>query len=115
MSNTNHTVDVKNMRIGRAASKIAALLLAKDSVHFSKEKVAQVTVTILNINELSIPDARTSKTYARYSGYPGGLRKPTLKQITEKFGNKAILTEAVSRMLPRNTLRTKRLKNLIIK
>lgn len=110
-----HTVDVSNMRIGRAASKIAALLLAKDAVTFSKQSVADVKVVVENVNNLSIPDARLSKTYARYSGYPGGLRTPSMKNIIEKFGPKNVLAEAVSRMLPRNSLRSKRLKNLIIK
>jgi large subunit ribosomal protein L13 len=111
MTTTNtkkiHTVDVTNMRVGRAASKIAALLLAKDSVHFSKQEVANVTV--------NVTDARHSKTYAKYSGYPGGLRTPSVKNIIDKFGTEKVLFEAVSRMMPRNSLRTKRLKNLIIK
>jgi large subunit ribosomal protein L13 len=110
-----HTVDVTDMRIGRAASKIAALLLAKDQVTFTKERVADVQVIVENVDKVSIPDARHSKTYAKYSGYPGGLRTPSVKNILEKFGARKILSEAVSRMLPRNTLRSKRLKNLIIK
>lgn len=112
----NHVVDVKGMRLGRAASKIASLLLGKDRVDAEKRIVAPVTVTVENVSELDIPDAREgTKQYVKYSGYPGGLRHISMRRMIEKFGHDEVLKTAVSRMLPRNTLRTKRMKNLIIK
>jgi large subunit ribosomal protein L13 len=113
---TQLTVDVKGMRLGRAASHIASLLLGKDRVDAEKRVVAPVTVTIENVKELDIPDARSgTKQYAKYSGYPGGLRYISMRRMIEKFGHDEVLRTAVSRMLPRNTLRTTRMKNLIIK
>ncbi len=111
-----HTIDVTGMRIGRAASKIASLLLGKDSVAVEKNKVQPVTVTIENVDKMDIPDARVgTKQYVKYSGYPGGLRHVSMRRVIEKFGHAEVLKTAVSRMVPRNSLHTKRMKNLIIK
>jgi large subunit ribosomal protein L13 len=107
-------VDVKGMKIGRAASKIASMLLGKNLRTFTKHLTADVKVVVQNVDSLDIPHAKmVTKTYARYSGYPGGLRQEKMKDLVAKKGNKAVLSEAVSRMLPRNTLRTPRMKNLI--
>jgi large subunit ribosomal protein L13 len=109
-------VNVKGMRLGRAASQIAALLMAKNSRTFVKHLTADVAVVVENVNLLDIPDARlNTKTYARYSGYPGGLRQEKMTHLIDKKGMSEVLFEAVSRMLPRNKLRTPRLKNVSFK
>jgi large subunit ribosomal protein L13 len=116
IAKTEQTVDVKGMRLGRAASHIASLLLGKNRVDAEKRVVAPVTITVLNVTGLDIPDAREgTKQYVKYSGYPGGIRHISMRRMIEKFGHDEVLKTAVSRMLPRNSLRTTRLKNLIIK
>ncbi|MDQ5969127.1 MAG: large subunit ribosomal protein, partial [Patescibacteria group bacterium] len=52
--------------------------------------------------------------YSRYSGYPGGLRQPTMEQVIAKKGYSELFREAVSGMLPKNKLRAKMMKNLIV-
>jgi len=54
------------------------------------------------------------KTYSRYSGYPGGLKQPTMKMVVAKKGYSELFKEAVSGMLPKNKLRSKMMKNLKI-
>jgi len=56
---------------------------------------------------------RATKTYSRYSGYPGGLKQPTMADVIAKKGYGEIFREAVSGMLPKNKLRARMLKNLI--
>lgn len=108
-------VDVKGMKLGRAASKIASMLLGKNLRTFTKHLTADIKVVVQNADLLDIPTSKLiTKTYARYSGYPGGLRQEKMQDLVAKKGNKAVLSEAVSRMLPRNKLRTPRMKNLII-
>ena len=52
--------------------------------------------------------------YRTYSGYPGGARDESLRSLNTRKGHGAALRIAITRMLPRNTLRVARLKNLII-
>ncbi|MEK7514614.1 MAG: uL13 family ribosomal protein [Patescibacteria group bacterium] len=110
-----YTLDAKGKKLGRVASEAAKILLGKDKSDFMKNTVALVKVKVVNASGLLITEKKKcEKTYARYSGYPGGLRHESLEDIIEKKGCKAALWEAVYGMLPGNKLRTPRLKNLII-
>ena len=50
----NHTIDATGKALGRVASEAAALLNAKDSVHFVKNRVADTTVTVTNASKLKV-------------------------------------------------------------
>ncbi|MES2060139.1 MAG: 50S ribosomal protein L13 [Patescibacteria group bacterium] len=109
------TIDATNEKIGRIASKAAALLIGKDKTSFVKNAVVGNKVTITNASKLLITDKkRVNKTYAQYSGYPGGLKKPSLQMTVDKKGYTEILRHAISGMLPKNKLRTKFMLNLEI-
>jgi large subunit ribosomal protein L13 len=51
------------------------------------------------------------KMYYRFSGYPGGLKKITLRQQMEKFPERVIIS-AVKGMLPKNRHAKKLMKKL---
>ncbi|MGB4076355.1 MAG: uL13 family ribosomal protein [Minisyncoccia bacterium] len=110
-----YTVDAQGRTLGRVASEAASALLGKRSVHFVKNKVLPVTVTILNANKLLIGEKRIDgKTYTRYTGYPGGLKHFSMKDVVKKTGMKGLLTKTVDGMIPRNKLRKERMKRLKI-
>lgn len=111
-----YTVDAKGRTLGRVASEAAQALLGKKSVHYVKNKVLPVTVTIINASKLSLPEKRVAgKTYTHYTGYPGGLKFTSLTELKTKKGISAVLTKTVDGMIPRNKLRKERMKRLIIK
>lgn len=110
-----YTVDAKGRTLGRVASEAATALLGKRSVHYVKNKVIPVTVTITNASKLSLSEKRIEeKEYVRYTGYPGGLKRYTLKDVVRKTGMKGLLTKTVDGMIPRNKLRKERMRRLII-
>ena len=109
------TIDATNQPIGRIASQAAHYLLGKHEVTFTKNNVANVKVTIENASKASISEKKKGeKEYAKYSGYPGGLRFETLNDVIEKKGIEEVYMRAVKRMLPSNKLRKDTLKNLTI-
>jgi large subunit ribosomal protein L13 len=109
------TIDASGQSIGRIASRVAHVLLGKDQTDFAKNKTAPVQVVVQNMRRAVITGAkRTDKTLKRYSGYPGGLKTPSLDVVIAKKGHGEVLKKAVERMLPRNRLRTLRMKNLTI-
>jgi large subunit ribosomal protein L13 len=109
-----YTVDAKGRTLGRVASEAASALLGKKSVHFVKNKVLPVTVTISNAAKLSLPEKRVAeKAYTRYTG-PGGLRNFTMKELASKKGMHEVIRKTVDGMLPRNKLRKERMKRLVI-
>jgi large subunit ribosomal protein L13 len=111
-----HVIDAKGRTIGRVATEAAMVLLGKDHPTTAKRNaVAKKRVRIINASAVRIPEKKEiQKTYYRHTGYPGGDRKPSLKQVIEKKGKGSVLRTAIYGMLPKNTLRDKRMKQLII-
>ncbi len=109
-----YTIDAAGRTLGRVASEAAKALMGKTSPDYTPNKRSVVKVTVTNLSKLSIrEDKRTGKIYTTYSGYPGGIKRESLASLTERKGNAEAVRRAVRRMLPRNTMLTARLKNLI--
>lgn len=111
----HHTIDATNRTLGRVASEAANVLLGKHSVHFVKNQALPVTVTIENASKLHLPASRLKgKVYTRYTGYPGGFREMSMEMMLEKKGIAEVVKRTVDGMIPRNKLRSPRMKNLIV-
>lgn len=112
---TKYTLDAENKAIGRIATQAAVFLMGKNLPVFKRNGIPEVTVEVINTSKASIAESKMlQKLYSRYSGYPGGLRQPTMKQVVEKKGYKELFKEAIAGMLPKNKLRQKMMNNLII-
>ncbi len=110
-----YTIGAKGRPLGRVASEAAQALLGKKSAKFVKNKVLPVKVTIVNAAKIPVAEKKLDqKTYLRYTGYPGGLKILTMKQLVEKKGIAFVLNKTVDGMIPRNKLRKERMKRLTI-
>lgn len=108
------TLDVKNKPLGRAASEAAVLLRGKDKPDFLPNKLPLHQIKIINFDKIGFTEKKKNqKIYKKYSGYPGGLKEIPYRKFTEKNPKNAFIT-AVYGMLPKNKLRAKIIKNLII-
>jgi large subunit ribosomal protein L13 len=116
MATTNdYTIDAGGKTLGRVAAAAAKALMGKTRADYTPHVDSKVTVRVTNVSKLHITEKkRTGKTYQRYSGYPGGLREESLAHLAARRGHAEVFRKAVERMLPRNTMRTPRLKRLII-
>ena len=112
----NYKIDVAGKKLGRVASDIAAILIGKNSSDFQKNQIADVKVEVINASKMDITDKKArNKVYTNYSGYPGGLKKRTLNELSVEKGFAGVLERAVTGMIHNNKLKDKILKNLIIK
>ena len=110
-----YTIDAAGRTLGRVAAEAAKILMGKTRVDYVPNKITELKVTINNADKLSMRESKTkSQTYSTYSGYPGGLRTETFAMLAARSGNKECLSRAIERMMPRNKLRTSRMKNLTI-
>jgi large subunit ribosomal protein L13 len=108
-------IDAKNQKLGRLASKIALILQGKHKPSFSPEKAGDEEVIVKNVDKIKIEKKKLeTKVYYRHSGYPGELKKITLKELFEK-NPQEVLKKAVWGMLPKNKLRKIRIKRLKFK
>lgn len=109
----DYPIDAKNKRLGRLASEIAVILQGKKSPKYEPRNVGNDRVLLKNFREISVSGKKfKEKIYYRHTGYVGHLKKRTFEELFQKDSRRAIY-EAVRRMLPKNSLNTKRLKNLI--
>ena len=110
-----YTIDAKGQSLGRVASKAAKILIGKESTSYARHQVADVKVEIINASQVKVLERKMrDTTHTRYSGYPGGLTTLSSAQIVAQKGFKELIRKAVDGMLPKNKLRSLRIKNLTI-
>jgi len=111
-----HTLDATGKRVGRLATEIAVFLMGKNRTDFAKNRIPDLKVEIINASKMLI-DARKKrdKEYVSHSGYPGSLKTKSMQQVIDSKGEKEVLRKAVLGMLPKNKLRPRMMKNLMIK
>ncbi|KKU90677.1 MAG: 50S ribosomal protein L13 [Microgenomates group bacterium GW2011_GWA1_48_10] len=100
-----HTLDAKDVVLGRLATRAATLLVGKSKPYFTRHLDCGDFVTVSSAAGVKITgNKEAKKTYTRYSGYPGGLKKTTLKTLKASNPTKVIYN-AISGMLPDNKLK----------
>lgn len=110
-----HVIDAEGQKIGRVASLAAMFLMGKHAPAFERNKNTGVKVSIVNASKADMNEKRMAqKTYARYSGYPGGLKMQKSKDVVARHGYREIFKKAVYGMIPGNRLRAVRMKNLTV-
>lgn len=110
-----HTIDADGQTPGRLASKIAMILIGKNKATYAPNQDAGDHVQILNAGKMRFTGNKMNqKVYYHHTTHGQGLRTVGLKALWAKDPSN-VLTRAVSRMLPKNKLRTERLKRLLVK
>lgn len=105
-------VDAEGETLGRMASKVAYLLRGKHKPNFTPHVDCGDNVVIINAEKIVLSGNKWSdKTYLRYTGYPGGQRATTVKQLLDK-NPEGILEKAIKGMLPKNRLGAELFRNL---
>ena len=112
MEKRQHTVDATGKTLGRLASEVAMLLMGKRSADYRPNVSPSDKVLVTNLSKARFTGTKlTSKLYWRFSGYPGGVKKRTLKEFFEQDPDD-LFQKIVSGMLPKNKLRPLMLKHL---
>ena len=111
----NYEIDAQNKKLGRLASEIAVILIGKNRPDFVRNAIPELKLKVINASKISVTNKKLNqKIYKNYSGYPGGLRERTMKKVVADKGMKETLRIAIKGMLPKNKLRDRMMKNLII-
>lgn len=107
-------IDAAGKPVGRLATEIARVLIGKHKATYAPNVDGGDLVRVKNASKLVMTGNKIEqKNYYSFSGYPGGLKTRKAKDIMAKDPG-SILKSAVDRMLPKNTLRTRRLKRLTV-
>lgn len=97
-------VDAKDQVIGRLASQVAGVLRGKNKTNYTPNTDMGDHVVIINAEKVKMTGKKwNNRRIFTYSGYPGGQRQLSPKEISEK--NPARLVElSVRGMLPKNSM-----------
>lgn len=107
-------VDAKGKVLGRLASEIAKILRGKHKPIYTSHVDTGDFIIVINAKDVILTGKKEStKIYFRHSGYPGGVKVLTAKEMRMKFPER-IIYFAVKGMLPKNTLGRKMLRKLKI-
>ena len=105
-------IDAENQVLGRLASKIAMIIRGKHKTSYTPHVDCGDNVVVINAEKIVLTGNKTEeKEYIRHTGYPGGQRFTSPKELLNKKPE-AIIEKAVKGMLPKNRLGQAINKNL---
>jgi large subunit ribosomal protein L13 len=109
-----YVVDASERPLGRLASEVANALRGKHHPEFSPHLSLGDHVIIVNADKIYVSgNKREDKLYYRFSGYPGGLKVKSMRDVIEDDPT-AVVRQAVRKMLPHTRLGRRMLKKLKI-
>jgi large subunit ribosomal protein L13 len=105
-------VDAAGQSVGRVATRVASMLRGKHKVDYSPHQAGGDFVVVVNAEKVVFTGGKLDqKVYTRYSGYPGGLKTTTAREMLDKHPER-VLEQAVWGMLPKNRLGRKLIRRL---
>ena len=107
-------IDATDLVLGRLASRVALVLRGKNKPSYTPHMDCGDNVIIVNADKIKLTGNKmTDKVYVRHTGYPGGQRFTTPKDIMKKKPTE-LLRMAVKGMLPKNRLGARLINNLYL-
>ena len=97
-------VDAEGEILGRLSTKIAMIIRGKNKPEFTPNVDCGDNVIVINADKVKLTGNKFSdKQYVSYTGYPGGQRFISPKELMAKHPTR-VIEKAVRGMLPKNRL-----------
>lgn len=107
-------VDLEGATLGRAASRVAAVLRGKHKPTFTPNADCGDFVVVINADKVKLTGNKMQdKIYYSHSGYLGGLKEMRAEEMLEKHPER-LIEKAVKGMLPRGPLGRRQFKKLYV-
>ena len=107
-----YVVDAEGWVLGRLAARAARVLTGKDSANYTPHADHRKGLIVINAEKIRLTgDKLNQKVYRRSTGYPGGLREVSARQLFEKKPE-GLIREAIYGMLPKNRWRDRLARRL---
>ena len=107
-------IDAEGQVLGRLAAKVAMLLKGKTKTNYTPHVDCGDNVVIINAEKILLTgDKLNDKIYLSHSGYPGGQKETTPRDLLAKKPT-AVVEKAIRGMLPKNRLGRELFRNLYV-
>ncbi|WIK65369.1 50S ribosomal protein L13 [Gleimia hominis] len=107
-----YVIDATDVVLGRLATSVATLLRGKHKPIFAPHADQGDFVIVINADKVALTGNKLDQKFAyRHSGFPGGLKSMSYRELLDKFPERAI-EKAVRGMLPHNSLGRAQMRKL---
>ena len=115
IKNNWYIINAENAAVGRLAAYISRVLRGKNKATYNPHIDNGDYVVVTNIDKIKFTGKKfENKKYFKHTGYPGGIKDTSPKNLKTKNKSQDILKFAVKRMLPGGPLAKKQLSKLKI-
>ncbi|MDP5044369.1 MULTISPECIES: 50S ribosomal protein L13 [unclassified Leeuwenhoekiella] len=105
-------IDAEGQTLGRMSTIVAKFLRGKYKPNYTPHVDCGDNVIVINASQINLTGKKwDSKSYIRHTGYPGGQRSLTAKELYGKDPAR-LVENAVKGMLPKNKLGSAIYRNL---
>jgi len=109
-----YVIDAEGVNLGRLATRVADVLRGKHKPTFTPHIDCGDFVIVVNASKVNLTGNKLNdKIYYNHSGYTGGLRERTAKEMRENYSVEMI-ERAVKGMIPHNRLGRQVAKKLFV-
>lgn len=106
-------IDAEGLVVGRLASLIAMRLKGKHKALYTPHVDCGDNIIVINADKVVFTGNKyENKRYYWHTGYPGGIKERSPRQIIEGKFPERVVEKAVERMLARGPLQRKLMRNL---
>ena len=99
-----YVIDAEGEILGRLATRVANILRGKNKPEYTPNVDTGDFVIVINAEKVVVSgNKETDKIYYHHTGFPGGLKSASVKEVREKDATK-LIEKAVKGMLQHNTL-----------
>lgn len=106
-------IDGEGLVVGRLASLVAKRLRGKHKPTFTPHVDDGDNVIVINADKVALTGRKyENKKYYWHTGYPGGIKERSARDIIEGRFPERVVEKAVERMIPRGPLGRRQMKNL---
>ncbi len=106
-------IDAEDLVVGRLASLVASRLRGKHKPTYTPHMDCGDNVIVINAEKVALTGKKyEDKKYYWHTGYPGGIKQRTARELIEGRFPERVVMKAVQRMLPSGPLGRQQLRNL---
>jgi len=105
-------IDAEGVTLGKLAVQVASILRGKHKPTFTPHVDTGDFVVVTNADKIQVSGKKSDqKLYRHHTGFPGGLKTRTFKEMLEKHPTR-IIEKAVKGMIPHTRLGRQQIKKL---
>jgi large subunit ribosomal protein L13 len=107
-------IDAESAVLGRLSSEVAKIIRGKNKPSFTPHVDCGDNVIVINADKIRLTGKKmTDRVYIRHTGYPGGQRFTTPREMMQKSAS-LVIERAVRGMLPKTRLGRELFNNLFV-